>query len=284
MAASSRESRRRKILERGSDRLAFVTGRAPPPSQLHHAPETDSSKPLVSNEPRLSDQTTDSSVGNDKIEGDPLGSTLLKQDSAVDAANSSAFNNERSAESLLPESKTRTEASSVPALVVNGREQSSFCLSTDQNSSVSASSREQQHMEPRRGQLKFLTPSQISSAISATERTRLFCSIAIALFVVFSYLEFPPLGSGFIKLILGFRPLFLVLLTNVTAVVSRLLFNNRGGFQRAVRGGDNSPSTDSWAQVSNTLEVGLMMQKVIDAIFMDCSVYSIVVICGLAFS
>lgn len=58
MAANSRESRRRKILERGSDRLAFIAGRTPPPSQLHHAPETDSSKPLVSDEPRLSDRIT----------------------------------------------------------------------------------------------------------------------------------------------------------------------------------------------------------------------------------
>lgn len=284
MAASSRESRRRKILERGSDRLAFITGQAPPPSQLHHAPETDSSKPLVSNEPRLSDQTTVSSVGKDTIEGDPHGSTLVKQDSVVDTGNGSALNNERSAESLVPASESRIEASSVPALVVNGREQSSFCTSTDQNSPVSTSSREQQHMEPRRGQLKFLTPSQINSAISATERARLFFSIAIALFVVFSYLGFPLLGSSLIKRILGFRPLFLVLLTNVTVVVSHLVFNNRGGFQRAIRGGDNIPSTDSWAQVSNTLEVGLMMRKVIDAIFMDCSVYSVVVICGLAFN
>lgn len=278
MAANSRESRRRKILERGSDRLSFIAGRTPPPSQLHHAPETDSSKPLVSDEPRLSDQTTDSPVVNDKIEGDPFGPTLLKQDSVVDAGNSSAFNNERSAES-----KTRIEASSVPASVVHGREKSSLCSSTDQNSSVSTSSREE-HMEPRRVQLKFLTPSQISSAISSTERARLFCSIVIALFVVFSYLEFPLLGSGFIKGILSFRPLFLVLLTNVTVVVSRLIFNNRGGFQRPTGGGDNIPSIDSWAQVGNSLEVGLMMQKVIDAIFMDCSVYSVVVICGLAFN
>lgn len=164
---------------------------------------------------------------------------------------------------------------------VNGVVQSSISSSSEGTASVSTSKQEQQ-LEPQRCQSRLFTPSQISSAISATEHTRLLCSVAVALLVVLSYVGFPLLRSNIIR----FSPLYLVLLTNLTIVLSQLLYDNQGGFQRPVGGENNIPSTDGYVlaqQASKVLEVGLLLQKVIDTIFMNCSVYSIIVICGLCF-
>ncbi|KAM4074493.1 hypothetical protein ACJW30_10G097600 [Castanea mollissima] len=64
-----------------------------------------------------------------------------------------------------------------------------------------------------------------------------------------------------------------------------LISHTTAGFERAA-GDENETSSLNgygWAeQVGNTLETGLVMQKALDAIFMDCSVYAIIVICGLS--
>ncbi|KAL5783231.1 hypothetical protein ACOSP7_008260 [Xanthoceras sorbifolium] len=284
MASNSRESRRRKILERGSDRLAFIAGRIPPPSQLPpFEPTADSSQPLVSTHepPHLSDQTTVSSPDvEDKGKSDVSGSVLLKQDPFIDSGLSVAHDTGSSVEPSLPESGT--------GFVANGKEQSPPVVSTHQNPSVSTSSVEENLEPPQIYQHSFFTPSRIKSAIAATEIARLFCSVAVAVVVVLSSLGFPLLGSDNITMsIVSFRPLYLVLLTNLTVVVLRLLYDNQVGSQRGIKGGFKIPSTDAsgWAeQVSKALEVGLVMQKVIDAFFIDCSVYSLIIICGLSFA
>ncbi|KAJ0091660.1 hypothetical protein Patl1_12857 [Pistacia atlantica] len=287
MAANSRDSRRRKILERGSDRLAFIKGQlpSPPQQQFNYDSKTESPQPLISHETHLSDQITDFTDGENKGKNVLSGSTLLKEDPVLDAGHNSAHHNGSSEESPLPQQGTSIEDSRAPASEVHGVVQSSIFSSTGESESVSTSKEEQQ-LEPQRCQSRLFTPSQISSAISATEHIRLFCSVAVALLVVLSYVGFPLLGSNIIKSIISFRPLYLVLLTNLTIVLSRLLFDNHGGLRRAIRGENNIPSTDAygWAeQASKALEVGLLAQKVINAIFMDCSVYSIIVICGLCF-
>ncbi|KAK3212907.1 hypothetical protein Dsin_017613 [Dipteronia sinensis] len=291
MAANSRESRRRKILERGPDRLSLITGRIPPPSsQLPCDPTTDSSQPLLSthHQHHLSDQTTVSPDVEDESKSYASGSLLPKQDPVIDSGLIGADDTGSSVEPPFIESGTGVEDSRASAFEVNGTVQSSPVSLTDQNSSVSTSSVERDLEPPQTYQYRFFTPSQIKSAIAATEITRLFCSVAAAVLVVLSCLGFPLLGSNnFVKSIVSFRPLYLVLLTNVTVVVWQLLSNNQGGFRRAIRGGIKIPSNDAsdWAeQASKLLEVGLVMQKAIDAVFMDCSVYSLIIVCGLYFA
>ncbi|KAK2661155.1 hypothetical protein Ddye_007688 [Dipteronia dyeriana] len=287
MAANSRESRRRKILERGPDRLSLITGRIrPPSSQLPRDPSTDSSQPLLSihHQPLLS--TTVSPDVEDKSKSDASGSLLPKQDPVIDSGLIGADDTGSSIEPPFILSETGIEDTRASAFEVNGTVQASLISLTDQNSSVSTSSVEQ-NLEPLQTyQYRFFTPSQIKSAIAATQITRLFCSVAASVLVVLSCLGFPLLGSNnFVKSIVSFRPLYLVLLTNVTVVVWRLLSDNQGGFRRAIRGGIKIPSNDAsdWAeQASKLLEVGLVMQKVIDAVFMDCSVYSLIIVCGLS--
>lgn len=186
----------------------------------------------------------------------------------------------------MPERETHVEATRLPASVVSRKIESHPISSTDQDSSVSTSTREQR-LEPQTYKSKFFTPSQISSAVGATQYARIFCSAMVAVVVVLSYVGFPLLGSYVVKGILCFRPLFLLLLTNITVVMKQLLLDNQREtrYQRPVsRDGKTSSDGSDWAeQAGKALEVGMMMHKVIDAIFMDCSVYAVIVICGLSF-
>lgn len=96
------------------------------------------------------------------------------------------------------------------------------------------------------------------------------------------------LGFSLIKSVISFRPLYLVLLTNSTVVVARLFVSGKQiGFGRSRRrqnnDADSSSSSSEWdAQLAKTLEIGLVVQSVLDAVFMDCAVYAIVLICGLS--
>lgn len=175
------------------------------------------------------------------------------------------------------------ETSKAPALETNHIKELPVGSSTIQTSSVSTADTHQQS-EPHTHQHRFFTPAQISSAVAASESTRILCSVAAALLVVLSNLGFPGLGSNIIKSITATRPLYLLLLANLTVVLARLLSDKQGGSNRAGKVVNKAPleSGNGWAdQVSRALEASLLLQKVVDSVFMDCSFYAIVVTCGL---
>lgn len=208
---------------------------------------------------------------------------MEKHDPITNACQTEADIGESNLAPPLRKCEISVEALGTCASEFSGKAQSPLVSSIDQNSSASTLNSEQ-HLEQQRPQHRF-TPNQISSAIASSERTRFLCSVTVALLVLLSYLGFPLLGSYIIKSMLSFRPLYLLLLTNVTIVLARLLVDKQTGFERAARDENETPSLNGygWAeQVGNTLETGLVMQKALDAIFMDCSVYAIIVICGLS--
>ncbi|KAI9127278.1 hypothetical protein K1719_001837 [Acacia pycnantha] len=149
---------------------------------------------------------------------------------------------------------------------------SSFILGAERQSSV-------QSWDP-----KLFTHGEISSAITASKITRLRCSIVIALLVVFSYVGFPLLDNKYVKSKLSFRLFYLVLVTNITVVVERLLVGKRRGSESAAGRRQNITSdTDHWTDnLGKALEAALVMRNVMDAMFMDCVSYAITVICGLS--
>ena len=69
----------------------------------------------------------------------------------------------------------------------------------------------EQNLKPQRWISSSVTPNQITSAIAASEKSRLRCSVVVALAAVLSHLGFPLLGSNLISSIINFRPLYLVL-------------------------------------------------------------------------
>ncbi|KAF4379369.1 hypothetical protein CsatB_001736 [Cannabis sativa] len=291
MASNSREARRRRILERGSDRLALITGQIdnlpepdPSPSPSLHTLNQDTQPvPVLSHHDyhsRPIDSINDSSHGEDR-KSNPV---LPKDNHSTDF--SVPTKDDFDGSSLMPMlSKLQTKFEprrSQNSASEDSLSNSSLVSSRDPSASVSDLATETKVESQTQKKYRFFTPNQITSALAATELTRLFCSIALALFVVLSYFGFPILGSKFIKsIIISFRPLYLVLLTNATVVLAQLLQI------QGTRRENNTPSADVndlATQLGNTLEIGLMIKKGADTVFMTCAVYAVIVVCGVSFA
>ncbi|KAM1967609.1 hypothetical protein ACFX15_042639 [Malus domestica] len=92
-----------------------------------------------------------------------------------------------------------------------------------------------------------------------------------------------------VKTLLGFRPVYLVLVTNVTLVLAWIFDSDPQRLSRMpAQFGDcqNLSGTEyEWAErLGVALGIGLKGKKVLDALFMDCVVYAIIVVCGLSFA
>ena len=85
------------------------------------------------------------------------------------------------------------------------------------------------------------------------------------------------------------RPLYILLLTDATIVFARLYLKNRVDDH-----GENSleeeeipqvqdDNAHNWIQAVKFLERGLVLYQAIRGIFIDFSVYAVIVICGLSF-
>ncbi|KAG6437756.1 hypothetical protein SASPL_102684 [Salvia splendens] len=113
----------------------------------------------------------------------------------------------------------------------------------------------------------LFTPDQIRSAVAASENTRMFCSIAAAVLVIASFVGVPIVGLLGIIL---FRPFYLLLLTNITVVLGRLIVGSRS------RRRSNAGRNDLADQLGRALELGLLMKKIVGAVSMDFSIYAVV--------
>lgn len=169
-----------------------------------------------------------------------------------------------------------------PSVGVNGGERSASDSLINQNTSVNVD------LNPRVSfQRSIFNPIRIKSALVATQTMRLICSVAVAVLVVLFSVGFPLLGSNIVvKSIVNSGPLYLVLLTNFSVVVWRLLGDDKlGGPESGGRRGRGLLTLLAGnGNGSDLLETGLVMQKVIDAFFIDCSVYAMITICGLSFA
>lgn len=125
-----------------------------------------------------------------------------------------------------------------------------------------------------------ISPKQISVAVAASEMIRIYSSIAAAILVFLSYIGFPILGSYIIKNIILSRPLWLLLVTNISIVLVPLLLDNKRLVNSSAEASGASPLGEF--QFGKALEIGLMLQQCFGGLFMDCSVYSVVVVCLLS--
>ncbi|XP_078428125.1 uncharacterized protein LOC144700563 [Wolffia australiana] len=223
---SAREARRRKILERGSDRLAFITGQTrslPPPQDegVSVAAEIKSDTPTEI-------ELTDNGPSFNSNEA----TTLLRNRDIAHLTNDEA-------------SANLTSRSGAQPLVFNAR--------------------------------------IIFSSISATENLRLLCTISVGILTVLSWRGRVSVSDAG-KSIFGFGPIYMVGLTNLAFLIglvyTRMLKEKGGagrGEKKSLKGGDLMD------QVGTLLEVLIVVQKVAGALFADCCLCAVLVICGISF-
>ena len=94
------------------------------------------------------------------------------------------------------------------------------------------------------------------------------------------------------------RPLYILLLTDVTIVVARLYLENRRALEEVEEEKEEAEEEEragtrregarfqddgqNWTHAVRVMERGLVVYQAFRGVFIDCSVYAVVVICGLS--
>ncbi|XP_047977044.1 uncharacterized protein LOC125219181 [Salvia hispanica] len=242
----AREARRRRIMERGSDRLALISGR------IHSLPPDP-------------DQFISSPAAVDSTQQEEAASnSLLPNDESVQEKGQEPARSDRTVE---PPPLNSYNGSTIPS------ESVALHDSTNEEPSQIPSSAQQRPVQDRQREHTLFTPDQIRLAVAASENTRMFCSIAAAVLVIASFVGVPIVG---LRCIMLFRPFYLLLLTNITIVLGRLIAGSRP------RRRSNAGRNDLADQLGRALELGLLMKKIVGAVSMDFSIYAVVLVFGLS--
>ncbi|KAJ9179152.1 hypothetical protein P3X46_010971 [Hevea brasiliensis] len=256
MDSNVRQERRRRIMERGSDRLALITGQvralSPSPSlpspsnqrQRRHA-HTESSPSLMFSP----NDNAQINAGPEETD-DVSGSKFMKTRTINEYPGARNFHRGNQAETRLVKSATSPDTLS----------------KLQQPSEITPS------VQKAPSQPKLFSSKRINYCIIASERTRAICSLIVAFLVIVN-------SDSFI----ASRPFCIILLTDVTIVLARL-FRESGNDSEEIEEEQNSgkEDEDNWAGAVKLLERGLFLYQAICGIFTDCSVYLVAVICGLS--
>ncbi|KAG8071725.1 hypothetical protein GUJ93_ZPchr0006g42290 [Zizania palustris] len=299
---SGANARRRRLVERGSDRLAFITGqtRSLPSDPLPDSPlsTVDVASPRISEQ-----QTSEGGISGDKFtnitqlqKSEP--SELIPEIQLFAGARQEIYEEKAGNDGdLLKELKTKNTAPEIQPvndspLQRHTKETLSKKINHDRTATVP---RKEMEMRPRsvppnqssladntawsveslKEHLNF-TPHEITQAISVTEYNRFLASVIIAFLVVLSNWGL-DIGGTFTRVLVGTRPLLFLILTGIT-IVFTLLMENKDPNARGRRAGSNLGSPDSLGQM---LEIGLLLHKAMDALLMDCTVCAVIMICFL---
>ncbi|KAL3844143.1 hypothetical protein ACJIZ3_001546 [Penstemon smallii] len=288
---SRREARRRRIAERGSDRLALITGK------IQSMPSQSDQSPPAAEDEALSLPVHDSGreASEDPIVNEALEILLPNRDKGSSIAS-------RAVSLLGLEKEILQVSSSIQSSVLEHQEEpQSHCRSltlgqsiasravsllglekeiSQVSSSIQSSTTVLEHQDEPQSHHSSLTTGQIRSAIPASENIRMYCSIAAAVLVILSYIGgLPIMGWSTV-----FRPVYLLLLTNVSIVLTRLILGTQGA---ELRTGQTSSfptfgGNGLFDQMGKALEVGLLLQDFFGALFIDFSIYALVLVCGLS--
>ncbi|KAL6563261.1 hypothetical protein OROHE_005848 [Orobanche hederae] len=257
-----KSERRKKIISRGTDRMALITGR------------------IQSLDPDPFLKSTSFSIPH----RDPPPALHARSSSEPRAANQ---------EPLLPD-EILHGGLDVPDTITRHYNDGEFSKRNDSVSRVSNLQRleikevdtskaehENALEKPCSGYIfSNITPNQVNFGIISSEDTRVICSVVLAVLVVLSHVTLPP-NVLKPKSLIAYRPLYVVLLTDVIIVAAKL------GPHARTRKDYNEPikieeDGDNWGGAVKLLELGLVLHQTVRALFIDCSFYLVVVVCGLS--
>ncbi|KAF3788288.1 hypothetical protein EJ110_NYTH21162 [Nymphaea thermarum] len=289
----SRETRRRRIVDRGTDRLAFITGQissipatpSPPPPPPPPTPKTyEAMRPSSPRPPRpppsiptipiVETITPPPAPSRPSIphrleeqEGPKLrsrrGDMLGEQDN--DEAGSGSILNH--VEKLEDISSTLDSDDNVQPLVPPVHYPRGPTATIHPTTAI--------HLP------NVFTAKQIVSSISATENIRATCAVVAALLVIIASSHETSLIAAIVRWFIPF-PLYMFLLTDITIVLGHAFSN---GSQSGVHEGRRNVGADEYGfsgQLEKALDVGWVTYNAISGLFMDSSIYAVLMVCGLS--
>ncbi|CAK8574735.1 unnamed protein product [Lathyrus sativus] len=280
------EERRRRLAERGSDRMALITGRinalppTPPsntssPSYSRHGQSMSISafdshyekvgSPLprharphsIASSAFASEFNQDNAGNAEENKQDTSTASRLKHQGGFKYSNFEA-KTEDEPEQVLEESKANiTKSSSIEKLTE--------CININQAKRLHNWSRN-----------TFFSSRELNFSILASENMRALSSLIIALVVVFYYLIS---SEG----VFASRPIYVVLVTDITIVVYRIYCEKaRVSKERQGQMAEAGEDGQNWGDAVKLLERGLVLYQAIRGFFIDCSIYLVVVVCCIS--
>ncbi|XP_029119069.1 uncharacterized protein [Elaeis guineensis] len=295
---SAREARRRKVMERGSERLAFITGQS---QSLTPSSSFSTSRPPTLQQQQGEEENPRSTTAVVLHHGDATGMEVHEHQ-PIDQTFSTAVEDDRT--ELLPEHEAnrelgRHQTSSEFAKCKMGKRfqkvemRKEAVANAEQDDKIAEFSTspvahglsdqvaDQAACVNLPMSHQVLTSKQISHAISASENIRLLCAVSIAILVVMSS-HGHSLGGKILGSILNIRPLLLALLTDAMVIIGQLLLSQKSHIKEGEEAGRTRQEEIGFANnIGNALDVGLVFQKALNAAFMDCSICAVIMISGL---
>ncbi|KAK7294180.1 hypothetical protein RJT34_17065 [Clitoria ternatea] len=286
--SGGKEERRRRIAERGSDRMALITGRInalppTPPSPTHRHVQSfcafeshiDNDNDLPSRLSRPQSLSAADYQQNVTGEDKQIAISRLKHQGGFRYSNFEHFDFARATEEepLIQNSDTITEVKSQVSEGDVAKIISPSIPSIAKN--LPHDTQVQQAKQPCRHNNTFFSSRELNACILASETTRALCSLIIASLVVFYYM----ISEG----ILASKPLYIVLLTDITIVLARLNRDKARVLEETEEEKvEASEKRHNWGDAVKLMERGLVAYQVIRGIFIDFSIYLVVVVCGIS--
>ncbi|XP_065858518.1 uncharacterized protein [Euphorbia lathyris] len=259
-------------MDKGGDRLALITGQiknldesvtpkaCDTPTSTHHS-HTESSPPIMVSQDFLN------SI-NASLEEKANLSKMVKM-RTISPTTHVPDPVPKTVEENTPDTTTTTTTTN------NTKEASEIVTTSirDTTPPVAATTASVPPPPPPAASNSIFSSKRITQGIIFSEKPRAICSMIIGLLVFIMSKE------SFI----ASRPFYLILLSDVTIVIARL-FGEEVEDKRAATGGGGGKAADgeNWDDAFKLLERGLVFYQATKAIFVDSSIYLVVVIFGLS--
>ncbi|XP_051119633.1 uncharacterized protein LOC127243587 [Andrographis paniculata] len=296
-----KEERRRKIISRGNDRLALITGKiqklesdAFPKSSSFNAPDRREDVQGAQHARSASEYTApdDKSFlrGEYRQGGDGVPETIMENDEEVEVPKR---NDQRM---LIPEVQNHN-------LQKHEEKPELQKLSDKRKVQKHDAQKQEKKHDPQRREgkevavvksdiavlaekyldyiLGSISLKEINFSIITTEDIRVMCTIVLAVMVVL-YHAFVPQNTTRHKSLIGHRPMYVLLLTDVCIVATRLApFAQRRREEIRAPQVQEVGDGQEWGGAIRLMELGLVLHQTVRALFIDLSFYVVIVVSGI---